>query len=124
MERFRQKRKKNLPGIRLNHGCLVANIGRIIHRTDGQDMTLGLKGAAQLARPLRRAARDDHGFNARIREHLFQVADARRLEAPTLEVFQPRPRPAIQGQLMTAGSCQGPGHVQAVGMISEKGKTH
>lgn len=50
-------------------------------------MAFRLEGAAQLGRPVAGTAGDDDRVHGRVSQHLFQVADPLKLQAPAAQVF-------------------------------------
>ena len=110
--------------VALQHRGFVADVYRWIDRMDAQDVMLGLERAPQLGGPFGRRAGDDDGFDGRVRERFFQVADAPGNQSIAGQDFHCRRRSGIDRERMPARRRERTGHGQAVRMISQQGEAH
>ena len=89
-----------------------------------QDMAFRLERPPQLGGPSARIAGDDDGVQFGINEKLFEVGDGADDQAVPLQELHAGRRAGVEAQLMPTRRGERACHVQTVGMIAQKCKTH
>src|SRR5262249_42999819 len=89
-----------------------------------KDVSLGLQSPAKVHGTDIQASCHDDRIDGRVGQDLLYVADRSRRKMSLTEGFRPRARTGVDRNFVPAGRRQGLRYVEAIGMISQKCKSH
>ena len=126
MKRRRQQRQQDLPRIRLDHRGFMGDVRHLVRGRSAKHVPFGLQGSPQLHRPVRDPASDNDRLHCGIGEDFFHVPDRLPVRHRPAGAGPPRRR---EGRNRRSTACRPVStkalrHVETVGMVAQKCKTH